>query len=147
AGRSPAVSAAATEPARDALLPLVAATWRTFARRAGALATHQPDETWHRVRILGKRARDACEAAEGAFGAPARRLAKQLTAVQDGLGEHQDAVVTAETLDRLARQNPADTELVLTCGRLIEREFAAGRAAQAAFLAEWSTVDSPEFTQ
>jgi CHAD domain-containing protein len=147
AGRSPAVTAAAAVPARDGMLPLVADTWREFARRAGRLGPDRRDPVWHRVRILGKRARYACEAAEPAFGDPARRLAKRLTTVQDILGEHQDAVITADTLLELAHQHPADTELVLACGRLVERERTAAQAARATFHDAWSTVDSPKYTR
>jgi CHAD domain-containing protein len=147
AGRSPAVTAAAASPARVGLLPLVAGAWREFARRADKLGPDRRDPVWHRVRILGKRARYACEAAEPAFGPPARRLARRLTAVQDILGEHQDAVVTADTLLEIAHQHPADTELVLACGRLVERERVAAQAARSTFHAAWSTVDSPTYTR
>ena len=147
AGRSPAVTAAAAAPALVSMLPLVAGTWREFARRADKLGPARRDPVWHRVRILGKRARYACEAAEPAFGPPARRLARRLTAVQDILGEHQDAVVTADTLLELAHQHPADTEMVLACGRLVERERVAAQAARATFHAAWSTVDSPRYTR
>jgi len=146
AGRSPAVTAVAALPARTGMLPLVAGTWREFARRADKLGPDRRDPVWHRVRILGKRARYACEAAEPAFGAPARRLVRRLTAVQDILGEHQDAVITADTLLELAHQQPADTELVLACGRLVERERTAAQAARTTFHAAWSTVDTPRYT-
>jgi CHAD domain-containing protein len=147
AGRSPGVTAAAALPARIGFLPLVAATWEEFARRARRLGPARRDPIWHRVRILGKRARYACESAEPAFGAPARRLAARLTGVQDILGEHQDAVITADTMLVLAHQHPADTELVLACGRLVERERTAAQAARAAFHNAWSTVDSPKYTK
>ena len=47
----------------------------------------------------------------------------------------------------LAHQEPADTELVLACGRLVERERSAAQAARAAFHTAWSTVDSPKYTR
>ena len=95
----------------------------------------------HEVRIQVKRARYAAEAA----GASPRYV-ERARALQDILGEHQDAVVTADTLLELAHQHPADTELVLACGRLVERERTAAQAARAAFHAEWSRVDSPRYT-
>jgi CHAD domain-containing protein len=146
AGHSPAVSAAATAPAEEAMLPLVAAVWRKLAKRARALGPHLPDEAWHQVRILGKRARYACEDAELAFGRPPRRLARRLTWVQDHLGEHQDAIIAVDTLLELAGQHPSETDLAVACGRLVEREYGAARAARAAFQQAWSTVDRPKYT-
>jgi CHAD domain-containing protein len=146
AGHSPAVSAAATAPAEEAMLPLVAAVWRKLAKRARALGPHLPDEDWHQVRILGKRARYACEDAELAFAGPARRLARRLTWVQDHLGEFQDTTVAVATLLELAHQHPSETDLAVGCGRLVEREYRAARAAQAAFQQAWSTVDRPKYT-
>jgi CHAD domain-containing protein len=146
AGNSPAVSAAATAPAKEAMLPLVAAVWQKLAKRARALGPHLPDEAWHQVRILGKRARYACEDAELAFGSPTRRLARRLTWVQDHLGEFQDTTVAVATLLELAHQHPSETDLAVACGRLVEREYGAARVAQAAFQQAWSTVDRPKYT-
>ncbi|HSV68238.1 MAG TPA: CHAD domain-containing protein [Mycobacteriales bacterium] len=145
--QSPVLSAEAAAPARDAVLPLVAGVWRAFAKRADRLDPTLPDEVWHRVRILGKRARYALEAVEAAFGRPAGKLARRLARVQDTLGEHQDAAIAAGTLLGLGRENPADAELVLACGRLAERERAAVRAARAAFAERWPGLSGAKATR
>ena len=79
------------------------------------------DEELHAVRIHVKRARYAAElAGAGAY-------VKAAKALQDVLGEHQDAVVAAERLRDLATRMP---DTALAAGRLVERERA--RAARRA---------------
>src|SRR5262249_31157617 len=92
-----------------------------------ALEPEDPDEDWHRVRILAKRARYAADA----MGDKPR--AKALAAVQDLLGEHQDAAVAAETWLGYAT-HPA---LAGTGGHLYSRERGRLRAARAASPALW----------
>jgi CHAD domain-containing protein len=71
------------------------------------------DEELHAVRIHVKRARYAAElSGAGAYVTAAKAL-------QDVLGEHQDAVVAAERLRGLATRMP---DAALAAGRLIERE-------------------------
>ena len=138
--QAPALTAMANSPAGDAARELVADAWQEFTRKADRLRLSGPDATWHRTRILAKRARYALETAEPAFGAPARRLARKLAGVQDMLGEHQDAAIAADTLLAVARKNPADTELILACGRLAERARAAVVAARMEFATRWPAL-------
>ncbi|MCF2526854.1 CHAD domain-containing protein [Yinghuangia soli] len=62
----------------------------------------EDDEAWHRVRILGKRARYAADMCVPEFGAPAKDLAKRMKAVTESLGTHQDAALAAEVARDLA---------------------------------------------
>lgn len=92
----------------------------------GGLTESAPDHDWHQVRILAKRARYAVEAQEGRDDPLARRLA----ALQDLLGEHQDAAVAAETWLSFGME----PGLAVTAGRLYERERTAVRRARADYL-------------
>ena len=90
---------------------------RKAVRRLGVDA---PDEQLHEARIKVKRARYAAEL----LGNDA--YVKAAKALQDVLGEHQDAVVAEERLRSLAGKQPTGA---IAAGRLIERErVARGRA-------------------
>jgi CHAD domain-containing protein len=52
-----------------------------------------PKSQWHAVRIRAKQCRYAAEAVAPVCGRQADRFAAAIAAVQDLLGEHQDAVV------------------------------------------------------
>ncbi|MEU3564308.1 CHAD domain-containing protein [Kitasatospora sp. NPDC006786] len=74
---------------------------RRTAGRVGAALAAAPDErtrALHEARKAAKRARYAGEAAAPAAGARAERYAQRMKAVQEVLGEHQDAVVAATAL-------------------------------------------------
>jgi CHAD domain-containing protein len=89
------------------------------------LRTDGPDADWHQVRILAKRARYATEATAGHKDPGAKGLA----ALQDLLGEHQDAAVAAETWLSFG----VEPALAVTAGRLYERERTAIREAREEF--------------
>lgn len=122
------------------ILPvLVAKPWHRLARRARALRPDDPDERWHATRIRAKRARYAIEAVATALDAQAPALAKALARLQDVLGEHQDAVIAAETWQERA-SDPALAKV------LTDLEHAAALKARAAFPAAWAPCDRPKHT-
>jgi CHAD domain-containing protein len=94
--------------------------FRRFRKRVGRISS-MGDQELHKLRIHAKRARYAAELVEPARGRPAARFIKTATKVQDILGEHQDAVVAAERLRRLA-QTADGRGAALAAGRLIERQ-------------------------
>lgn len=149
----PRLSNKATEPADVALPALVGRPWRRFAfggnglEGAGQLAPDAPDDTWHNVRIHGKRARYAVEAVAGVLGGEANALARALADVQELLGEHQDAAVAADTWLAIANSDPDDHALAVTAGRLYERERACVRAVRAAFPAAWKAASKRRLTE
>jgi CHAD domain-containing protein len=109
-------------------------------RRAARHATDPDDETLHRVRLRGKRARYALELAEpelGKRGAAAIRAAKGL---QDVLGEHQDAAEAERRLRALAATARGTTALAL--GRLVELQQGRRRRARKAFPDAWKSFDA-----
>src|SRR2546425_795562 len=97
ASRSPILLPAAEEPCAKALPPLVARSWRKLASAGRALGPESPDEEFHRVRVLAKRARYGAEAIAPAIGrkrgAEAKKFARRAARLQDLLGELQDSVV------------------------------------------------------
>jgi CHAD domain-containing protein len=109
--------------------PLVAPGVGGLAGKVSALTMDAPDEQWHEVRILAKRARYAAEAVDRRG-----RLAKTLAAMQELLGEHQDAAVAAQTWLSFGSGDDG-RPLAVTAGRLYERERAAIRRVRADFLA------------
>lgn len=147
AARSPHLAELANQPSAYVLPSMVAKAWRKLAKKAGKLHLDDPDDTWHAARINAKRARYAAEAAAPALGSDATRLAKACARVQDVLGEHQDAATAAEVWLDIAAAHPGDAALVLTGGRLAERERAAVHRARAAFDDVWDDATRAKVTR
>jgi CHAD domain-containing protein len=149
AAQRPPLTGLAGGAAHEVLPRLVAGLWQAFgyggrgADGAVDLAPDAPDERWHAVRVHGKRVRYAVEAVAGALGGQAPRLARRLAAVQDLLGEHQDAAVAGQTWLAVARSDPDDHRLAVAAGRLYERERAAVRRARTGFPAAWQAASRP----
>jgi CHAD domain-containing protein len=145
AARAPHLSERARLPCREALPPLAARSWRKLARAGSALGDGSPDQEFHRVRVLAKRARYAAEAVAPALGrrrgGAAARFARRAAAVQDVLGELQDSVVASQTIEEFARAHRHKGPLNLACGRMLEREAAARAAARAGFPRAWRRLD------
>lgn len=144
--REPETVELASQQAVWVLPAMVEVVWDKLASRAGKLQPDDPDDTWHAARIRAKRARYAAEAVAPVIGAPATRLAKACASVQEVLGEHQDAAIAADEWHDIALAHADDADLVLTCGRLIERERAAVRAARDRYEPVWASADRPSLT-
>jgi CHAD domain-containing protein len=143
----PPAADAAAAACRDVVPPLLAEAWRRLARAAGRLEPDEPDERWHRARIRAKRARYAAEAAVPVLGPAAARPAKAAAALQELLGEHQDAALAADRVLGLAVATPGDPDLLVTARRLAERERAAIRQARARFPAVWAAATRRKVTK
>jgi CHAD domain-containing protein len=83
------------------------------------------DSHLHEARKAYKRARYAAEAIAPLAGKPARRLSKRLTALQDLLGAHQDAIATGELLREYGMRAYLDGENAFTYGLLHARQHDA----------------------
>jgi CHAD domain-containing protein len=153
AAQRPRLTAEAKKPATAVLPGLAGKPWRRLAnghgdvRGAGQLDALAPDTDWHAVRIAGKKARYATEAVAGALGGTAKQLASALSAVQELLGEHQDAAVAAETWLAIAHSDPEDHALAVTAGRLYERERASVRRRRAEFPDAWRKASRRRLTE
>lgn len=130
---------------RDYLPELVAKAWRKLREGGRALAPSSPEEDFHRVRILAKRARYAAETVAVFTKSKEQRRLMAFAAgaeqVQNVLGEGQDATVARDTLSEIAGQFPNDGRLGLALGRLIEREDQKARRQRAKFYKTWRKLD------
>jgi len=135
AAAEPHLTAAADASATEALPPLAARPWRRLRRAHKALDADSPDAELHALRLLTKRARYAAEAVEPALGRPARRFARAATALQDVLGDHQDATLTQAWLrGRAVAATPAQA---FACGELCAIEATLALESRAAWPAAW----------
>ncbi len=139
---APPVNAAAHQPVRTVLPPLVGAVVADLDAAVERLSRNGSDARWHRARIRAKRARYAAEAAAVALGPSAAATGTAIAAVQDVLGDHQDAAIAADVVLAMAAEHPEDPALVLLCGRLAERERASVRDARRRFGKAWAAASA-----
>ncbi len=142
----PTLTHEAESQARDRLPALLQRDLRRL-RRAVRAAAHtetraERDRALHEVRKKAKRLRYAAESAAPVLGARAKQLARASKAVQDVLGEHQDAVVARSWLREHAVQAGVDGESSFTYGRLHAIEQERADRAEQRFFALWRTKRS-----
>lgn len=122
------------------LLELARAEYRKLRRVVCKARPEASDRALHKIRIKGKRVRYATELAQASLGKPATRVIRQVKALQDLLGEHQDAVVCEQRFRKLLRRSRGKLTAV-SLGRLIERQCERRRKARAALPAVWSKLE------
>jgi CHAD domain-containing protein len=125
-----------------ALVDLVRAEYRRLSKAVQAAGQDPPDEVLHALRIHGKRLRYTGELAFAAGRKPVRRLVESTVALQDVLGEHQDACVAQRRvrllLDGLG--DVVDVGVAFAAGRLVEREELSRVETRQAWLTAWQQV-------
>ncbi len=108
----PPLTEAAAGPARAVLPDLIARAVRRVRKAYRAAMAHPPgderDEQLHEMRKAAKRLRYAAEVAEPALGGPTKKLVKEVKAVQELLGEHQDSFVARGLLRELGAAAATD---------------------------------------
>jgi CHAD domain-containing protein len=125
---------------REVLPPIMDQSWRRLSKRAGrARAAAEEPAGFHKTRIAAKRTRYLAEALAPVFGKQADRFASEMERVQEVLGEHQDAVVAGELLQRVA-QAPRVGRAAFTLGVLYAQQQREAADARARFLALWPGV-------
>lgn len=102
------------------------------------------DLAMHDARKAAKRARYSAEAAKPALGAPAKKFARRMKAVQTVLGDHQDSVVAREALRGLAVQAHLAGESAFTWGLLYGQEAAAAADRERELPRVWREASRPE---
>ncbi|HSO94604.1 MAG TPA: CHAD domain-containing protein, partial [Acidimicrobiia bacterium] len=127
------------ETDEDLLRAAVRRPWNHLRNAVEALPDDPADPDLHEIRKRAKRVRYAVEVAEGAFGKPARAFARELTEIQDVLGEHQDGVVATEWLRTSAAQLE-DQPTAFVAGELVALEHEAALAARQAWPRVWRRV-------
>jgi CHAD domain-containing protein len=125
ASADPATRPRADRPARDVMPKLVRKRWKRLDRAIRSLGGHPAPEDLHAVRILAKRVRYAADAVAPAAGKQARKFAADAAAIQDALGELNDAAVTGAWLAESAQR--LDGPAAFVAGRMLELIAAEAR--------------------
>ena len=89
------------EPVTSAAPDLISARYRKWRKAAKRLDESSPPDDFHDLRKKGKRLRYTLEFVSEVYGKPVAALVSPLKALQDDLGDHQDAIVAAGTLREL----------------------------------------------
>ncbi|PZS37225.1 MAG: metal-chelation protein CHAD [Pseudonocardiales bacterium] len=132
--------------ATPSLVELVRAEYRRLAKAVRAAGEDPPDEVLHALRIQGKRLRYTGElvATSGRKRErqPVRKLVESTVALQDALGEHQDACVAQHRvvllLDDLG--DGVHVDVAFAAGRLVQGEEASRMATRRSWSAAWQQV-------
>ncbi|MFJ8631404.1 CHAD domain-containing protein [Streptomyces sp. NPDC093568] len=98
------------------------------------------DVAIHEARKKTKRTRYAAEAAVPVLGKPAKDLVKTMKALQNLLGEHQDSVMSRQTLRELSAVAHAAGESAFTYGLLYGREERRAAAVEAELPGFWDGI-------
>lgn len=138
-------AAAQPVPVRDrkrevSLVSLVRKEFDRLSCEVARAGDEPADEVLHELRILGKRLRYTAELAEPALGPPVHELLGKTVAMQDVLGEHQDACVAQQRVTALLAGLPGDTAVAFVAGRLFEREEVRRIETRAAWPPAWADV-------
>jgi CHAD domain-containing protein len=135
---------AADTPA-GVLLPTVVAkavkrAGRSLRNADAQAAGPERDEHLHEMRKAAKRLRYAAEAIRPVQGRAAKRLVRQVKAVQELLGEHQDSVVARGLLRELGAAAPAEGGNGFAFGWLMRDEQARAERVEAQLDPTWAKL-------
>jgi triphosphatase len=136
------LSGQAALPARVASPELLEARFRKLRARGDRIGPKSDAGELHRVRVHGKRFRYALEFLADAYPDQTRPLIKRLVALQDVLGEHQDADVAIARLRALAVEHGGQLEpaTVFAMGEIAERYRQSMASLRARFPSAYSRV-------
>ncbi len=136
--KDPPLSDVAGAPADEFLPMIVKGTWRRLSRAVKKLDKHPDDARLHAVRIEAKRCRYAAEASAPAVGVDAARFAEAVSALQQTLGDFNDAVVSAAWLTDASSQMSPSTAFL--AGALHEAQNGFARKARRRWPAAWKQL-------
>lgn len=120
------------------LAEAAAAEWKKLRRAVKHLPGHPSAAELHEIRIRVKRSRYAAELARAAGGRRAEKFIDQAKAIQDILGEHQDAVVIEEYLHDVIDRREAAHALEQ---QLVRRQRKRRKKTRAAFFHGWPRLE------
>jgi len=106
---------------------------RRVRKQGDSLDPSSPPEDFHKLRIRTKRLRYAVEFLSPLAPKPSRRLVRRLVAVQDCLGEHQDAQVAMAHIREMVDQEDLPVRAVFLLGRVSERYARRAEELRAGF--------------
>jgi CHAD domain-containing protein len=136
---------------QEVLPSLVERMWKKLRKAGRALEPESAEADFHRARILAKRARYSAEVIAGFLKPKAKReledFAEGAEAVQNVLGEHQDAAFARTTLLEIAAEHPDDELLNASVQALVERQEQDAKAKREEFFEEWVRLDRKKNTK
>jgi Uncharacterized conserved protein len=136
---------------QEVLPSLVERMWKTLRPAGRALEPESAEADFHRARILAKRARYSAETVAVFLKPKAKEelehFALGAEAVQNILGEHQDAAFARTTLLEIAAEHPDDEQLNASVRALVERQERDAKAKREEFFEEWPKLDRKKNTK
>jgi CHAD domain-containing protein len=143
AANAPALLLEADLPAPAILPDLVSGPWESLARRVKKLGDSPTDAELHDIRIRTKRVRYAAEAIAPLVGRQARAFARAAAALQEELGDLNDAVVAERWLQSWARGSRS-MPAVFAAGELAGLERASAGQHRSRWRNAWKELSSPK---
>ncbi|HXW75963.1 MAG TPA: CHAD domain-containing protein [Candidatus Eremiobacteraceae bacterium] len=137
AASDPDLTVAARMPAADGLTPIVKRRWKRLRAAVEALPRRPAARALHRIRILAKRCRYAAEGAIDVIGPEAKTFSDAAAALQNALGELNDAEVARAKLRRCAR----DVHMTIAARNLLALETNASAIARRDWPIAWRALD------
>ena len=137
----------AAEPIGELVERRIRRAHKTMIRRGRTIAPDTDAEVLHELRKDAKKLRYLLECFGGLYAAAARKaFVQRLKALQDNLGEHQDAEVHVHHLRELSETlaPTSSTETMLATGQLIERLEQRRLACRSEFAERFAAFDDPE---
>jgi CHAD domain-containing protein len=118
---------------------------RAVRRRGRRLGPNSPSEDLHALRIRAKRFRYAVEFTSPVYGKRSKKLVARLVALQDVLGDHQDARVAIERLRSLVADlgSSLSPGAVFAMGSIAERYAAAARDLHGQYPGVYKRIKKP----
>jgi CHAD domain-containing protein len=141
----PPLKEAAGLACRVVLPPAARDTWRRLRKAAKDLRSNDPPQEFHEARKRAKRCRYTAELIAPLLGRRALRDASKFirltTRAQECLGEHQDALITANELETAIALRGDDFALVQNASAMLDEQRKRARAARDRFFRIWSRLD------
>ncbi|WP_410592512.1 CHAD domain-containing protein [Amycolatopsis sp. lyj-23] len=139
----PPLTALARKPAKVGLRKPVRKVARKLGRAEAAsrgLVGEELETALHEVRKKAKQARYAADTVKPVYGKKLRRWRKNVKAVQETLGEHQDTVVGRDVLRQLAIAGHGEGQNSFVFGLLYGWESARAEGLRGRFGKEWGRL-------
>ena len=135
----------ARAPVTEAAPDLVRQSYRKARKTGDKLGPDSPPEHYHKLRKRGKRLRYLLEFLEEVYGKPSRRLVKRTKALQDVLGEMQDAEVAKSQLRSLAVAGEVSPEAAFVMGSVAARYEAEAAARRERFPEAYARIKGKRY--
>ena len=142
AANTPVLLLEADLPAAVALPGLVRRPWSALAKRAKTLGSPPTDGELHELRIKTKRVRYAADAMAPLMGKPARAFAAKAAALQEVLGDLNDAVVSEQWLRSWVGRSRS-MRGIFVAGELAGLERASAQKSRTRWPKAWKELSAP----